>query len=374
MPRRIRHISSVQVRNLTPFPVRDALASALSQPAEQSQFNSHGHLTDDLDISMTMKRSRRISVNSVSTMRSIKSDEGDAIGTGTGDPASTARGRTRALSRASTSHSVSSRAGNAPTVRGPRNRTTSNASSTRLASSALALPAFYQDHSQTGLEKVIKTRLVETFLSITVHSAEPPAFSDDSGPSSPLSGKFSPRSPSTPSPTTRKPAASKEKKLNGADTTIKGHRATASNVDRIRLQEPPSPRPGFSKNSSLTHSKSASVSTPRTQTKSPKTFPNACAVPHTPQSISSVPDFLSSIHPPSTNPSFPIDCSTDFASGTDLTADDLTITVWAKDTPSSSPTGKGKERSPPRDVQSWKLLDEWKFNLSDLVPMSEEVS
>jgi UV radiation resistance-associated gene protein len=67
---------SIQVRNLTPFPVRDAFASALLQPSEQSQFTAHGHLSDDLDLTIGRKRSRRISANSFNTIRRRKSEDG----------------------------------------------------------------------------------------------------------------------------------------------------------------------------------------------------------------------------------------------------------------------------------------------------------
>jgi hypothetical protein len=72
----------VQVRNLTPFPVRDAFASALTQPSARSQFNAHGNLSDDLDITVGRRLGRRISTTSTHSSKSIKSnaDDGPPLG------------------------------------------------------------------------------------------------------------------------------------------------------------------------------------------------------------------------------------------------------------------------------------------------------
>ena len=75
--RRLRHIEYVQVRNLTPFPVRDAFASALTQPSARPQFNVHGNLSDDLDITIGRRQGRRVSTTSTHTSKSIKSDADD---------------------------------------------------------------------------------------------------------------------------------------------------------------------------------------------------------------------------------------------------------------------------------------------------------
>ncbi|KIJ68818.1 hypothetical protein HYDPIDRAFT_107065 [Hydnomerulius pinastri MD-312] len=139
--RRLRHITSVQIRNLTPFPVRDAFASALSQPAAHSQFTPLGNLSDDLDVTLLRKRSRRISTTSVNTLKNIPVDDitsasDDVKGSAEG------RGRRRTQSRLSFgSAGHSSGAGNtlsrsmttstsAPITRPSRIRTTSGLSLT----------------------------------------------------------------------------------------------------------------------------------------------------------------------------------------------------------------------------------------------------
>ncbi|KIY64395.1 hypothetical protein CYLTODRAFT_493164 [Cylindrobasidium torrendii FP15055 ss-10] len=356
--RRIRHISSVQVRNLTPFPERDTLAHALSHSAEQIQFTANGHHADDLDISMSMKRSRRISLNSVNTMRSIRSDEANAAGDGLQSAAEqSVRGRARAASRTSITHRTPP---TAPTIRGNRNRTMSNASSlfgkgiASLPSSASALPAFYQVHTQAGLEKVIQTRLVESFLSITVHH-DPEA----SLPSTPLSPRslHPPSSPSTPAPSANK------SRLNGVHA--KSHKPVSRSEDQ-RIPDVPS-RPLFNRSQSTTHARAPSTPTPppRTPVKPSFSSPSTSAQ----STDSSIPDFLSPIHPPSTNPSFTIDASADFAPGTNTTGQDVTVALWAKLPPSTTNKGKGREDS----AGSWTVLTEWSFSLSELVPLSEDL-
>src|SRR5882762_3437568 len=105
----------------------------------------HGHLSDDLDLTVGRKRSRRISVNSFNTIRSRKSEEGttneDAQGHFIGSPEP--RGRLWRGSRVSYSRggslgpSVSAGSssrtlpltGATPTIRQNRLRTNSTASS-----------------------------------------------------------------------------------------------------------------------------------------------------------------------------------------------------------------------------------------------------
>ncbi|KAK0446428.1 UV radiation resistance protein and autophagy-related subunit 14-domain-containing protein [Desarmillaria tabescens] len=374
--KRIRHITSIQVRNLTPFPVRDEFASALSQPSEQPQFSTHGHLTDDLDISLTLKRSRRVSANSVATFRSKKSE--DVVeGQGSGDSAAISRGRTRAGSRAS-SAGVSSKfaSGSAPTIR--RHRASSNASSlaatlsgpdvSALAStSAAPYNTLFHNHTQTELESVIRTRLVETFLSIIVHSPHNNVPEDTTPSPSPRrpAGTFRP-------PVSRGSSGLKTKKLNGAEN-VKSHRPTISNVERATY----APRTAVPKSLSSTHLKSASTSALRTNGQAPPPV-TKCSTP-SPRSQSEsrsypVPDFLSPIHPPSTNPTFRVDPQNDFSTSTDITGGDLTVQVWACMPERKNDTsGKGKGRPIP-DETEWKLLETWDFNLEELIPVPEDFS
>ncbi|KAI0809281.1 hypothetical protein BC629DRAFT_1590342 [Irpex lacteus] len=180
LQRRIRHITSLQVRNLTPFPARDEFASALSQPSEQPQFTAHGHLSDDLDLSVSKRRGRRRSSTSVST---ITWQEPPTNGS---QETSDVAGRKRAMSRASiaTTSSIGRTTGHggAAPARPPlRQRTLSTASTISQgtmrshelpAQPTISLSRFLQDTSQETLEHILQSRLVETFLTLRAVQTE----------------------------------------------------------------------------------------------------------------------------------------------------------------------------------------------------------
>ncbi|KIM84680.1 hypothetical protein PILCRDRAFT_818278 [Piloderma croceum F 1598] len=451
--RRIRHITSIQVRNLTPFPVRDAFASALLQPSEQSQFTSHGHLSDDLDVTVGRKRSRRISANSFNTIKSRKSEEGtmgdEVQSYGMGSPEH--RGRLRRGSKVSYSGGGSSglstgtgssgrgfpSAGTTPTVRPNRPRTSSMASSNSshfrvqtpsvTAPSSLTGPVFFSamlpDNSQKGLEKVIKSRLVETFISITVPSSSPSSPSRDNQPESPSP---SPQSRSSTPPNSVPPQREKfpsmqRKVVSTTNHTIrKGIKVTPSSPSNASKasamgspsarRETTSPRPRAPiKSSTLTRTPSSSRLNGKTQVSSPSASSQKTSSPlspsprpHIPAPTTAtrtqplrppIPDYLSQIHRPSTNPSFPIDPLSrhEFAEWTDVSGEKLKVEVWGKvgfdwhgiedvDRIAKS-KGKGKERERneewPEDESDrsvWKVLEEWSINLADLVPLPEDLA
>lgn len=375
------------MRNLTPFPVRDAFASALSQPAEQSQFSTHGHLSDDLDVTLSRKRSRRVSANSVATLRSGKSEESVNDESHPSGAAAELRGRRRTTPRASFSAGGSARAsstarpysssGSAPTIRPHRVRTASMTSSvnSNFASSSLSGPslnlssgvapftAVLTDNSQTALERIIKSRLVETFFAITIPLQEPQVGSLTSPstaspvPASPLSPKFRAAKAASQQPS---------KSAFGRPTTP---RSTASNS------------PGNTKQVSLSSLRSdGKVQTPHAAASSPSSpviqpdFASSSTLP-----LSHVPDYLSTVHQPSTNPAFAIDPRSEFPGRTDLSGQKLNIEVWAKvgigqETVSNLDVkAKGKERGVSDDTE-WRLLDEWHVDLSQLIPVPEDVS
>ncbi len=91
------------------------------------------------------------------------------------------------------------------------------------------------------------------------------------------------------------------------------------------------------------------------------------------QTSNSTPDYISSIHRPSTNPSFLIDPQFDFPEWTDCSSQTLHIEAWAKVAAKTASTvsRKGKEKESV-DFE-WKALDEWNIDLSELVPVPEGV-
>ncbi|KAI0932749.1 hypothetical protein AcW1_000225 [Taiwanofungus camphoratus] len=399
-PRRIRHITSIQIRNLTPFPVRDAFASALKQPSEQPQFTAHGHLSDDLDVTLGRKRSRRTSTTSVASLAGHKVD-----GEGDGDHSNESGMRKRAMSKASISSGPGSiissspklsrrlSSAGAPTVRPPhRQRTISMASSVHSrtgsmsqgiisepgTSSSAMFPGLLRDTSQAALEKVLQSRLVETFVTVTlldpppcspitngVHQGEPEASSSRS--STP---------PTKPSPSREKvPIAHKldstsrtaprRSTITAASNSLSSHRpATPS-----RRAAPPSTSTSSRNESSTAHGKSASLSLPSSKTsKTPSSLPARKQRPTIPSSLTSpslssfpakserstpspdasprpsaspgsstlrhdecqTPDYISPIHRPSTNPSFQLDARScfEFAPDADLSGSKMRVQVW----------------------------------------------
>ncbi|KAJ7226042.1 UV radiation resistance protein and autophagy-related subunit 14-domain-containing protein [Mycena pura] len=396
--RRIRHITSIQIRNLTAFPVRDAFASALSQPAEQPQFNAPGYFSDDLDVTLSRKRSRRISANSIATYKSFKSDE--SAGEDVGHVALESRGRRQTGSRLSfhgggsvgSSPSVRFHSGSAPTVRGHRPRTSSMTSSLNVsAQTSTGLPgstippsiapfiASLPDHSQTGLEKVIKARLFETFLAVSI---EPPSPNEVDGqpvpvvpPSPVLSGPSTPpRSPkltngvSLRKGTKPSPLSPTEKALTSA---------------RRNIPTPPgSPSKHIPKSPSTSALKS-NGKMPQLPRKSP-TARMPSPAPRSPSPSSpTLPDYLSPVHRPSTNPSFAIDTRTWCQSSlrTDWSGRKLMIELWGKvgdglRSPVPVP-GKGKEKAEALDdteagEDDWRVLEKWDLDLEHLMPLTED--
>ncbi|KAF9456802.1 hypothetical protein BDZ94DRAFT_1203773 [Collybia nuda] len=409
--RRVRHVTAIQIRNLTPFPVRDAFASALSQPAEQSQFTSHGHLSDDLDATLSRKRSRRISTNSVTTHRSLRSDDGgeDAVNLGgTGE-----RGRRTSGPRINpslgggNSSKMYPSPGSVPTIRPHRPRTNSMVSvgshfSGQFASGSgpagglstgptVSATIFLPDNSQTGLEKVIKSRLVETFLTVTI---PPPSSATLSTHNPTPSSPPQPIQPSTKA--TVPPHNPRDKPQNLVPPAKSFDNNLGRNMNKLSAPSPPGKATVKSRRDSLsstrlisskvnlTHVRSASTTALRPHGKIIGTAPlltPPVPVKNTP-SEGSLPNWFSPTHHPSTNPTFPIDARSDYeyVDWTDLSGHMMKIEIWGKVSGEwqKEDTGqrKGKEKQIEFDAipdDDWKLLDKWEVDLAKLVPLSDDL-
>ncbi|KAH0838663.1 hypothetical protein J3R83DRAFT_6990 [Lanmaoa asiatica] len=409
--RRLRHLISIQIRNLTPFPVRDAFASALSQPATHSQFTPLGNLSDDLDVTLLRRRSRRISTTSVNTLKNVPVDDitgGSEEIRGGGE----GRGRRRTQSRVGfPAVGPTSGSGNAlsrslvtnapaPAARQSRIRTTSTISSHGLSASFssaaptssvsnLPVSTLYFDHSQRTLEKVVRSRLVETFITIAV--PEPPPLS----PSPPsVNGKSRSRADSGPSPS---PTTSATPPTLSAQTTRKGARTsrTASIGAAKTLSTPTAShatsRLSTSKGKPQPTTRQAASSSPAVKTHQvsssaplQKSSSHQSPLPSSGESSAfpKVPNYISLIHRPSTNPLYSLDASSqsDFSEHTNLSADRLRIQLWAKVDFNVMHLGnaKGKQKDSddtggPSGSPRWKVLEEWDLSLSDLIPLSPEV-
>ncbi|KAG2160166.1 uncharacterized protein EDB93DRAFT_1113719 [Suillus bovinus] len=407
--RRLRHISSIQVRNLTPFPVRDAFASALARPAEHSQFTPLGNLSDDLDITLSRKRSRRISTNSVNTLQSARLDD-HALILENGDE----RGRRRAQSkvnfsggsveptqRSSTISRTISTSATAPTIK-PSNRARTNSVVSYLSppstlSTGLSSSLFF-DYSQRTLEKVVQSRLVETFITITVpDTPDVFPFPSSSSTMQRTRAESAPRARSStcnelilPNSVTSARKVSKLSRPNSVETSkaIPLSRPEPSSSIRSPTSlikgTPPVRTAGASLAPRMvpkTHKSSASV--PRSFTANQLPSPPASPPSPEPPLLRTVPNYISPIHRPSTNPSFVIEAQSefDFAPWTDLCADTVKIELWAKTcrhpTGGAPLEGKGKQKEmvtdPTREGPKWTVLEQWNVNLADLVPLKPEL-
>ncbi|PSS37189.1 hypothetical protein PHLCEN_2v960 [Hermanssonia centrifuga] len=423
--RRVRHITSIQVRNLTPFPARDEFASALSQPSERPQFGAHGHLSDDLDVTLGRKRGRRRSSTSLSNV--ITQGYLD-LDTGVGDSAHSMEStpRKRTISRASTSTvmgtGLSPGSKGRPTSKGPftarpghRQRTISASSSNSLLTSSATsaerlLPSsfrgFLRDTSQAGLEGIIGSRLVETFITMTTYTemasdsasvrytaldgpapsdnntsrpehAKPPARRNTLA----LSENMTPRASLSPSRDLSSTPGSRGSQLAGTSSERGRARSASVLTNRRGVSKPP-------------HVKILSQKTPNARASTPLLSNGSIAlsqskrVPPSTNPCPTTPDYLSPIHRPSTNPSFHVDARDgfDFAPGADLDCPRMHVEIWGRIsqslTASVQDKRKGKEKekagaqgdvSLESDVQ-WSILERWDVNLNDLIPLPEDLA
>jgi hypothetical protein len=161
----MRHIASIQICNFTPFPVRDAVTSALALPTDQASPPASGHFLDDMEVVRSKRRSRRISALSVVTLRNIQDEEGH--------PEGAMRERKRATSGAGTHSSFRANSGRmaslSPTMqRGGTPMSPPLADTGPFTASA---SGFWLHSSQSNLESVLKSRLVETMITLAASSA-----------------------------------------------------------------------------------------------------------------------------------------------------------------------------------------------------------
>ncbi|KAL0950596.1 hypothetical protein HGRIS_007390 [Hohenbuehelia grisea] len=417
---RLRHISAIHVRNLTPFPARDALASALAQPSEQPQFTEHGQLSDDWDVTVSRRRSRKVSVTSNRSLHGLWSEPApSAVESSHGNALSRIadqRGRQRKVSQGKSMNadmsgpsssaastpvrpSSTGASGPTPTIRPRRQRNlsirsgssglgdtsmTATTQASLLVAPSSSLSSMLPDNTQKGLEKVITSRLVETFLSITILSPE---------------GQHAEApTPSTPKPVSHTPShakdkasslAAKVKQINGTSASPRETSRARFNTPSKEPREPVSARPSPVRGA-FNHARSsstASQSNGRVTSPTATTFPSTSRAPppiSTPQSStastssSSVPDYLTPIHRPSTNPSFLVDAgpAADFPNWIDSSADRLRVELWGRVgddwAGNISAKGKEKERYPEMKALSdakWKVLQTWDVHLEDLVPL-----
>ncbi|KXN87542.1 hypothetical protein AN958_08476, partial [Leucoagaricus sp. SymC.cos] len=367
--RRIRHINCIQVCNFTPFPVRDHVTTALTQPLEPSQLTSLSHLSDDLDVS-SRRRTRKLSSTSTNTKSSGRLEEEDT--SSLLEP----RGRKISHPRRSMNFgtdnsppSVSLVPYGSPQALRRRGRTNSTASSIsgQVKTSSLiqgvtvpvqgsSFSMLLPDISQQGLEKVIDSRLIETFLTIlalsTIAHNNPPLMK---------------ASPSTHSASSNRVFASTRR----TQTTSVSSLPSNTYKDKANHGMVRSPPPKLTASHPRLFSSSIYHQDGSEAQPSPSRLNGTSFL---------VPDFFSQIHRPSVNPTFPIDArpGRDFSSDSHTSGDWLKVQLWGR-TKGSFAKAAGKQRQKSTrelvaDTDSdWTVMEEWEFSLSDLLPLSEQV-
>ncbi|KAF9535777.1 hypothetical protein CPB83DRAFT_842312 [Crepidotus variabilis] len=394
--RRVRHISGIQIRNLTPFPVRDAFTSAISQPVEQADLSAAG-IIDDPSATLSRVRSRRISTASVATRRSLKRDEGvveqDIIVPGE------ARGRKSSGSRITFS-TVSTSPSNSLSKIGTQQRpvrartssmTSSSSAHTRMTGngplSLISIPPLLPSNSQSALEKVISSRLVETFITITIPQTPPQegALVEVGASPAVTSLRSAPASKSAFSPTIRpanKPAT------HSRDASASSVRSNARNPPdsappskstfRIaygsKVEDGPTNIQSSRLNGTNTHVRAPSMK----KGKSVSAANSQSGQLHKSPAIPASPVYFSPIHRVSTNPSFAIDPQPgSFPLNCNSSGKDFKVELWGKSASQAQTNAHRPEdigRVKADDERSdWKILEEWRVNLDGLVPLPEDL-
>jgi hypothetical protein len=308
------------------------------------------------------------------TVKSRLDDESWAVGSAS-PPDMKVRKRT--VSRVSVRESPASvGSGSHPPLSGTGTASRANRPRTLSMSSSISGKAVtatttqWQSHTQKTLEKVLRSRLVETFVTVTV----PSTFREHGSlakPSTSPSASHAHRASSRTSPSSNRnlhPQQVTPSKLkSGAREEQHAKRIprTASAVSSDKAVSP-----------SSTHKVATSPTKLNDNASNPK--PRISGV-RADNEIRTVPNFISNIHNPSTNPDFALDVH-DFSKQTDPSATHITVHLWAKlnqDPTSINNRDKGKEKmSDEVDISDpqWKLAGSWDVCLADLVPLPDEVS
>ncbi|KAI0286694.1 hypothetical protein BGY98DRAFT_941490 [Russula aff. rugulosa BPL654] len=334
-PHLLRHITRIQVRNFTPFPTRDAIASALTQPSEQSQFTSYGSLSDDLDVALARKRARRVSSTSIISVKSqgLEDQANEESRTVSSMLLAEQRVRKRTISRASAREfSTGGGSGSHPPLSGTvispksiRPRTTSAMTST---SGKGTVPiTLWQSYTQKSLEKVLQSRLVETLITVSVpstveQSASPMKPSRSASPSF-RDRQSSPRASPAMKSKLHSPYNSTSRSTLGSREEQSARRI--SRTGATMATEGPTPTPA----------------SPNPRQGRPETR--------------NVPNFIS-----------------------DPSATHMTVRLWARlppDSPNLLGNEKGKDKvSEGISDPQWRMAGTWDICLADLVPVPDEMS
>ena len=226
----------------------------------------------------------------------------------------------------------------------------------------------WQTYTQKTLKKVLESRLVETFISITV-----PSSLDESRPGP--TAKH-PTPPSPPMSHARQPSfsTSSASKRRLHSPQLSSSRSASGTREELLTKR-------ASRTSTATSTDNPASASPNRRVAASPGKPNGNAsksshfVSQVDSETQTVPNYISAIHRPSTNPDFALDLN-DFSKLTDPLATHITVQLWAKlhpDTITIAGSNKGKEKEIDIAATQWKIAGNWDICLSDLVPLPDEV-
>ena len=329
---------------------------------------------------MARRRSRRISTTSMGTMRSFRSealehDEDSAP-------------RSLEISKNLSSRRASSSSRRPPPVTSnTRARSNSQASASlgrgggpdSFVQSTAAPPIASHDFQQRSLEHVVSSRLVETFLSLSLPCTDDLALhSNKEKRAAPLANLRTSTIQTPPRPTHKRSASS----FSTNSSSSAKRPVVASRGPSLREDQPStsttkadhSPKPSISKPIPR-RAVAPPAAAESTQNALPTPAPSPPAVPKF--GLPEVPFFISSFHRPSTNPAFTaLDPTHDFAPWANLSEHRFRVSLWGRTDRDSvwGTTGKDKnEIGIPSSESGWSVICEWDVDLDDLAPLSSEV-
>lgn len=357
---RIRHITSFQIRNFTPFPLRDSVAQAITKPLQRSLF-PHGQHLDDLDLTISKKRARKMSLSSVSTRQSIKSDGSDQNSAlpGFGSIVG-ARGRktsgpkTEFVEGPSVKHYSTSPSN----LRRARSRTASMSIAELHSGNVSA--SMFPDTSQEALENIFKARLVESRLVVTVFRSQ--------------QGRNVLQQPTQAGALVRK---GKERSNSPKSVARRSLQLSAPEKASRRETTRASPVKSNGTTRTTTHVKSISSFNTR-RNEASAVGSSSLSTPSKISVAEAYASYISPIHRPSTNPAFPFDVDGLKDDPSYFVGHALKLEIWGRlsgDNTTFNAHRKGKEKQ--RDVEEqqteWNIIDSWHVDLEKLLPLPDDV-
>jgi UV radiation resistance-associated gene protein len=248
-------------------------------------------------------------------------------------------------------------------------------------------PLAPHENQQRSLEHVVSSRLVETFLALSLPYTDDLGFPSNKEKGAPSPANFRTIMVQATSPPTHKRSSSSVS--TNSSSSVK-RPALASRPPSLRDSQP------LSSTTRANHSSVPSISKPiprravappppaaaeSTQNVLPTPAPSPPAVQKV--GLPEVPFFISPFHRPSTNPAFTaLDPTHDFAPWANLSEHRLRVSLWGRTVGDNewgisdgTGTGKGKEKDivMPSSESGWSVICEWDVDLDDLVPLSSEV-